>query len=320
MERGEHGVTPRPRVAVVVLNWYGRDDTLRCLRSLAERSGAGCSLWLVENASREFTADEVAGLVPGGRYLRSATNLGFAGGCNLGIRESRRDETDFVLLLNNDTIIAPDAVTGMVQTAEADPAVGVVGAKLMQTGTPTRLECVALRVDLRWGRVYQTGFDETDHGQYDGLTDVTAVSGAAMLVRRTVWERLGGFDERYFAYFEDVDLCLRARREGFKVRVAPRAVVWHKGRASTGGVVPPQSLYYATRNHLMLMAEHGRGGRAARAARSMTVAFLNAAYALHRGHGSRVARLLAVSRGVRDYGRGVVGPWPSADFLATRMS
>jgi GT2 family glycosyltransferase len=274
----------------------------------------------VENASREFSADEVARLVPGGHYVRSPANLGFAGGCNLGARESRGAAAAFALFLNNDCVIAPDALAAMVRVAETDPAVGIVGAKILQAAAPGRLESVALRVDRRGGRVHSTGLGETDCGQYEGLIDVTAVSGAAMLVRRALWERLGGFDERYFAYFEDVDLCLRARRAGWTVRAAPRAVVWHKGLASTGGVTSADTLYYATRNNLMLMAEYGRGGGAARAARSMYLTALHAAHALHPGRGSRAERLRAVSCGVRDYGRGVVGPWPAAGRLALRTS
>jgi GT2 family glycosyltransferase len=300
-------------VAVVVLNWHGRADTLRCLHSLAQLSYPRWTVWLVDNGCREFSADEVARLIPGGRYLHSATNLGFAGGCNLGIRESLRGGAELVLLLNNDATIAPDALAHMVRAAEADPSVGIVGAKIMQAAARSRLEGAGLRVDLRWGRLYQIGFGELDRGQHDDRVEVAAVSGAAVLLRRAVCECLGGFDERYFAYFEDVDLCLRARRAGFRVRVAPAARVWHKRSASTGGSSSPQSLYYATRNHLMLMAEHGHRRGPARLVRASIVVLLNAAYALRAGHGSRAQRLHAVCCGLGDYVRGTVGAWPRRD-------
>lgn len=299
-----------PSVAIVVLNWHGRTDTLQCLHSLAQLSYPQRSLWLIDNGCREFSADEVARLVPGGRYLHTATNLGFAGGCNLGIRETLLTGAEFILFLNNDATIAPEALSLMVQAAEADSTVGIVGAKVLQMVDPSVLECAALRVDLRWGRLYQIGFGEPDCGQYDDLADVTAVSAAAMLVRRTLCERLGGFDERYFAYLEDVDFCLRARQAGFRVHVAPQARVWHKGKTSTGGATSPHSLYYATRNHLMLMAGHVHRSGAARLLGATIVVLLNAAYALRASHGSRCAQLQAVWRAVRDYRRGGVGAQP----------
>jgi GT2 family glycosyltransferase len=309
---------PLPSVAVVVLNWHGRADTLCCLHSLAALSYPRFSMWLVDNGCREFSAEEVARLVPGGSYLHSDTNLGFAGGCNLGIREALRTGTDFVLLLNNDATIAPEALTWMVQAAEADSAVGIVGAKVLRMAEPSVLECAALHVNLRWGRLYQIGFGEPDRGQYDHLVDVTAVSGTAMLLRRALCERLGGFDERYFVYLEDVDLCLRARQAGFRVNLASHARVWHKGKASTGGATSPSSLYYATRNHLTLMAEHAHRTGAARLLGATIAVLLNATYALRTGVGSRRKRLLAVWRGIRDYRRGAVGARRSCGAVSDR--
>lgn len=291
-------------VGIVVLNWYGRSDTLVCLRSLAALSYPEYSVILIDNGCHEFSPTELNALLPGARYLQTESNRGFAGGANLGIQHALEAGADYVFLLNNDAVVEPDALSEMVRVAEAEPSVGIVGALLLQMERPGRLEAAGVRVDLHWGRLFETGFGEDDHGQYDHVNDVAAVSGGAMLLTHAVCERLAGFDERYFCYLEDVDLCLRAQRVGFRVRLAPRARVHHKGKGSSGSEPSALSVYYATRNHLILMDEHGVGSRYRRLLRRAVIVTLNVAYALR---GDWLSRLRAVYRGVGDYRRGVVG-------------
>ncbi len=294
-------------VGIVVLNWHGRSDTLVCLRSLAAVSYSNCSVILIDNGCHEFSPTELNALLPGAHYLQTESNRGFAGGANLGIQHAIEAGADYVLLLNNDAAVEPEALSEMVRVAEAEPSVGVVGALLLQMDRPGRLEAAGLRVDLRWGRLFEAGFGEDDHGQYDRVTDVAAVSGGAMLLRRALCERLGGFDERYFSYLEDIDLCLRARKIGFGVHLAPLARVHHKGKGSSGGTQSALSVYYATRNHMMLMDEHGVGSSVQRTLRRATVVTLNLAYALRGNWSARPARMRGVLRGLADYRRGVVG-------------
>jgi GT2 family glycosyltransferase len=138
--------------------------------------------------------------------------------------------------------------------------------------------------------------------------DVDAVSGCVMLVRRTVFERAGLLDERYFFGFEDIDLCLRARAAGIRTRLAGDSVVYHEGSQAIGGR-SPRRLYFATRNHLMLAAAHGNGdGRLKRTARAMLVAALNLGYAVKAPGGSLPARVAASLQGLGDYLVGRHGP------------
>ncbi len=295
-----------PSVFIVVLNRHGRAYTLTCLQSLAAVAYPRTSLILIDNGCQDFSADEVARLLPGAGYLRSDVNLGFTGGVNWGIRHALGLGADYVFLLNNDTIIDPAALTELVSVAAADPHIGIVGAKLLQLDAPDRLESAGLRINLTTGRLYQIAFGERDTGQYDDTSDVAIVSGGAMLLRRTACERLGGFDDRYFRYLEDVDICLRARHAGFRVVLAPRARVYHKGKGMTGGQTSPLIVYYATRNQLLLMHDHAPRGRLLHFARAAIVLVLNAAYAL-REPGTRRARLRALWRAMRDYKRGALG-------------
>jgi GT2 family glycosyltransferase len=300
-----------PLVAIVVVNWHRRDVTLGCLRALRALTYERWLLVLVDNDSTDFTAEEVHTLAPEGRYLRTTANLGFAGGSNAGMRAALETDAAYVWFLNNDAEPEPEALSELVAAAAPDATIGVAGAKILRGNDGERFDSIALDVDLRSGRIYLTGHDEPDHGQYDQLRDPIAVSGCAMLVRRTACEKLGGFDERYFAYLEDADLCLRARVAGFRVIVAPRARVRHQRAEATQGRQSISSLYYTTRNHLRLVDEHGDGGAMTRALRRLAVAWLNAAYALRGASGGKGARLQAVWQGVRDYHRGVVGARPS---------
>ncbi|MFI5394388.1 MAG: glycosyltransferase family 2 protein [Candidatus Binatia bacterium] len=296
-----------PPVGVVVLNWHGRADTLQCLRSLAALTYPQRSVILVDNGCQEFSPDEVAALVPGAQYLRTDTNLGFAGGANLGMRAALARGAAYVWFLNHDAQPEPQALTELVAAARADATRGVVGPKIVQQRDPRRLDSIALRIDLWRGRIYLVGHDAVDQGQYDGLAEVDAVTGCAMLVSRVACERLGGFDERFFAYLEDADLCLRAHAAGFRVWAAPLARVLHNRAPATHGRQSVSSLRYTTRNHLLLMRRHSPCTGARRALLVGAVVALNLAYAVRAGD-DVPARLRAVWRGVRDYARGAVGP------------
>lgn len=296
-----------PRVGIVVVNWRRRDVTAACLRALQALTYEPWFLVLVDNDSADFTEDDVATVAPGSVYVRTSENLGFAGGCNLGMRAALAGNAAHVWFLNNDAEPEPDALTELIAVAAADATIGIVGAKILRGSDPRRLDSIALDVNLRNGRIYLTGHDEADCGQYDQRADTIAVSGCAMLVRRAACERLRGFDERYFAYLEDADLCLRARVAGFRVLVAPRARVHHQRAGATANRQSVSSLYYTTRNHLRLVDEHGDGGPCTRALRRTIVLGLSLAYAVRSGVADKGARVRAVWDGMRDYHRGIVG-------------
>jgi GT2 family glycosyltransferase len=294
-----------PLVGVVVLNWHGRGKTKRCLGALAQLTYPSFFVVLVDNGCSDFEAAELAVFAPHSRYLRTEDNLGFAGGANLGMREALAAGAEYVWFLNNDAYPEAAALDELVLAiAGAD---GIAGAKTLLANDHNRLDSIALDVDTRSGRVYLQGHSEIDRGQYDHLSEVTAVTGCAMLVSRSVCATLRGFDETFFAYLEDADLCLRARAAGFRVIAAPRAQVLHDRRTTTSGRQSAASIYYTTRNHLMLMQRHGSGGLAHRLLRTVMIVSLNLAYAIRAGGPPFALRVRAVLHGVRDYQREVLG-------------
>jgi len=290
----------------VVLNWHGRAHTLACLQALRALDYHDWCLVLVDNGCSDFSAEEVDRLVPGACYVRTETNLGFAGGANLGCREALARGAAYVWFLNNDARPEPGALAELIAAAAHDTRLAIVGAKILQAGDPSRLDSIALRLDLHSGRTYLLGHDEVDRGQYDTLDDAIAVTACAMLASARSLQQLRGFDETFFAYLEDADLCLRARAAGFRIGVAPKARVLHARPSARAGRQSISSLYYTARNHLLLMDRHAPQSWPRRWFRVATISALNAAYALRSG--SRpFARLEAVRRGVRDYRRGITG-------------
>jgi GT2 family glycosyltransferase len=220
-------------VAVVVINWKLKEETLSCLRSVQQLEHA-CQMIVVDNGSGDCSAEYLAHHVPQAKLLVLPTNLGFAAACNHAIATALQNTNcEYVLLLNNDAMIERRAVSELLRAAQAHPTVGILGPKVYCRDQPDRLWYAGARRRRRVLAAAGTGRGELDRGQYDTLREVDYVFGAAMLVRRGVFEQIGLFDEQFFLYLEDMDFCLRAQASGFTLLFVPQAHVWHAGSAST---------------------------------------------------------------------------------------
>lgn len=228
--------TSPPSVAVVVLTWNGRALTLDCLRSLEALTTPNVRIWVVDNASTDGTVDAVRARY-GARLsiVENPSNLGYAGGNNVGVRRALDDGARFVLLLNNDTTVDPALVEELLRPMPEPNTIGITAPKIYYAEPPNRIWYAGGEISLWKGAARHIGIRETDRGQYDAPRDVDYATGCALLVRREVFERVGFLDEAYRAYFEDADLCMRAGRAGFRIHYVPRAKVWHRISASTGG-------------------------------------------------------------------------------------
>jgi GT2 family glycosyltransferase len=225
-----------PSVAVVVLTWNGRDLTLDCLRSLEAVATPHVRVIVVDNASSDGTVAAVRS-----RHrdrvdvIVNASNLGYAGGNNAGIRHALEGGARFVLLLNNDTTVAPDFIDELLRPMQESNDIGITAPKIYYAEPPNRIWYAGGEISFWRGTARHPGIRETDRGQHDRARDVDYASGCALLARREVFEKVGLLDEGYPAYFEDADLCMRAARAGFRIRYVPGAKVWHRISASTGG-------------------------------------------------------------------------------------
>lgn len=262
--RGE--VAAAPRVGVVVLDWNGGLDTLAAVDSVfSDTAGLDVDAIVVDNASREPVLDEVRRRHGSVRTVASPRNEGYAGGNNLGIRLALDAGAEYVLVLNNDALLRPGALRALVDTARADPAVGAVGAKILRTEDPSRLWLAWGEINWRQSLVRLVGAGRLDGPRWSVARDVPWVSGCAILLSRRALERIGAFDEEYFAYHEEVDWCARAREAGLRVVWQPAAVVLHRGQASSGGATyVSRKQYLAARNAVRFVRSHGTAMERAR--------------------------------------------------------
>ena len=225
------GASTGPRVTVIIPVYDDTAMTLACLRSLADDqpSEARVEYVVVDDASPTDVAAQLA-QIPGITFLRNGENLGFLRTCN---RAALLSKADYLVFLNNDTLVRPGWLDELVRTAERDPRIGVVGAKLIYPdGTLQEAGGLIWRDASGWN--YGRG-ERADDPAYEYVRDADYCSGAALLVRRSLFNQLGGFDERYApAYFEDSDLCFAVRRAGSRVVYQPRSVVVHR-EGGTGG-------------------------------------------------------------------------------------
>ena len=295
---------PAPRVAVVVLDWNGPDDTLACVASVVASTHRPLDVWVVDNGSRAPVLDEVARRHPGVRTIANARNLGYAGGNNVGIRAALAAGAGWVLVLNNDARLRPDTVAEMVAVARRDPLIAAVGAKILHLDDPGRLAMAYGEVDYRQSLVRLVGENEPDApGAYAAERDVDWVSGCAILLARPALEAIGGFDEEFFAYHEEVDWCATARERGLRVVYAPKAVVLHRGSASSGGsTFVSRRQYLTARNMVRFVRKHGSLAERCRFA-LLFAAMLPTSYVKRRRRGEGEGVLLKL-RGALDALRG----------------
>lgn len=262
-------------VSLVIVNWNGRNDTLECLQSLAkletdevkvriivvENGSTNKSLSISEQDLQNIKSDSTIDL----ELVESKKNLGFSGGNNLGIERSLKLGSAYVLLLNNDTIVAAGLLQQLLSTSAADPQVGVIGPKIYfapgfefhqdrytQSERGKVIWYAGGVIDWANMLAYHRGVDEVDEGQYNRRQKTDFVSGCCMLVRAEVFRKVGMLDDQLFLYLEDLDFCLRAKKAGFKLIYDPEAFIWHKNASSTERPGSDLHQYYQTRNRLII--------------------------------------------------------------------
>jgi GT2 family glycosyltransferase len=263
------GTIPDPRVSVIVVTYNGAHLLPGCLDALLAQSGVGgpVEVIVVDNASTDGTLSLLADHYPAVTVLASPRNTGFAGGVAVGLVHC---SAPVAVLVNNDAVVAPGFLTAVLDPF-ADPGVGAVCAKVLLAGDG-RINSVGAEVTADgFGR--DRGWLEPDDGRYDEPGEVFVGSASALALRKQAIDQVGGIDERYFLYYEDIDLTWRLRLSGWSVVTAPRAVVSHVHSATVGkGSLVHE--YYSERNRLLTMVKDGSARLALRAALAQPVTTL----------------------------------------------
>ncbi len=229
-------------VTIVVLNWNGRDCTLACLESLARARLDGATVMVVDNGSRDGSVDAIAARFPDVLLEALPENRGYAGGNNVGIRRALDAGAGAVLLLNNDTVVAPDFLAPLVDVLNGSPEAAGVSSAIMRLDSPEVLAEAYLELYFGFGIVRRRGVNALPGEGYDRVARVDAGVGCSLLLRAEALGTVGLLDESYFAYHEEVDWCVRARRAGFQLFYQPFSRVWHHVSKSTDAGRPSRTL------------------------------------------------------------------------------
>ena len=288
-----------PAVTAVVLDWNGGTEAVEAVESLAASVYANLRTILVDNASRVPAIDEIRRRHPDVVAIANPSNLGYAGGNNVGIRAALAGGARYVLVLNNDARVRPDTVAELVRVAQSDDRVAAVGAKILQAEHPARLWMAWGEVSWRQSLVRLVGQDRLDGPSFARERDVAWVSGCGLLLSRRALDEIGLFDEDFFAYHEEVDWCARARARGLRIVYAPRAEVLHRGEGSSGGGrYVSRKQYFVARNSVLFARRHGSPSERLRFAVAV-LASLPFQYLRRRLSGEEAGVALKI-RGMRD--------------------
>lgn len=233
------------KITVVIVNWNGERFLERCLSALLTQTVAPHEIILVDNASSDASLD-IARRFPTVRLLAQKENLGFARGNNLAIRVVSA-ESQWIVLLNPDAFAEPRWLEALLAVAQANPGFDFFGSKLVTAADQAVLDGTGDAYHLS-GLVWRTAHGVPVLALGESECEIFSPCAAAALYRRSVFEKVGGFDEDFFCYVEDVDLGFRLRLAGYRCLYVPQSVAHHVGSGTTGGQHSDFSTYYGHRN------------------------------------------------------------------------
>lgn len=240
-------LTKGPKVSVIIPNWNGKKFLKTCLDSLETQTFRDFKAILVDNGSSDGSVEFLRENYPEVEIIALDKNYGFAKGNNIGIEETLKDkDVKYIALLNNDTKVEPDWLKELVKVAELDGQIGSCQPKVLSLDDPKIIDAIGIRITKN-GKAIQIGYETEDRGQHNQVKEVFGACAGSALYKREMFDQIGLFDEDFFAYFEDVDLVLRARLAGWKCMYVPKAIVYHV-HSATYGKDSPFKGYFLTRN------------------------------------------------------------------------
>jgi GT2 family glycosyltransferase len=267
----------QPKVAIIILNWNGWKNTVECLESLYQIDYPNYEIILIDNGSKDDSVEKIQAYAAGKLKVESnffqynpsnkplkltksaipsrftkelilieeKKNLGFAQGVNIGLHLAQKQPADYALLLNNDIVVDKRFLSELIDEAEVSPQIGIAGPTLYYYNRPTTIDFAGEDLNL-WkvkGKEYCT--------KSKNSREVDKIEGSCMLIRKSVLDKVGFLYPKFWAYWEETDLCFRTKKAGFKVVYLPKAMVWHKVASSLGGENNNLRQYFLNRNRFL---------------------------------------------------------------------
>ncbi len=245
-----------PKVIVITLNWNGERWLKDCLDSVLALTYPNFGIVVVDNGSTDGSVGLITSHYPSVGLIRNPENLGYARGFNRGLEQAASLDADYFLIMNNDTVIDPHALTALVQCAQSAPAAGFVTGKVYYHDHPTVLQTVGKKQNAATCQTSAIGTGENDHGQYDEAKERDFVDDIFVLVDRRLYKDVGGYDPQFYLQAEEYDWQLRAKKQGWRCYYTPGAKIYHRVSMSMGGAGSPVGRYFDTRSTMVAIYRH----------------------------------------------------------------
>jgi hypothetical protein len=245
------------KVFIILLNWNGKEDTLECLESVRSVDYPNFDTIVVDNGSGDESVKAIRKEFPEVKVIEIGKNLGYAGGNNVGIRYALRNGADYILILNNDTIVDPQLLKAFINAAIQIHQPGILSPKIYYFSNRKKIWYAGGQQIKQTARFRHIGMgrDENDT-EYKTIMETDYASGCALFTNASVFNAIGLFDEKFFLTYEETDFCYKARNKNIRCYVVPEAKVWHKISVSFGGEKSPMFIYFLTRNRLLWAERH----------------------------------------------------------------
>jgi len=251
-----------PKLAIVLINYLQDDLTLDCIKSIKNSNYDNTEIILINQISTKDSENKFKSEFPELTFISTERNIGFASACNLGIRKALEGKAEIICLLNNDTIVLPDTFLNLMRGFSLSGDVGIVGPKIMYYDKKDKVWFGGGKLLLNKGaKTVHLDMNQLESESNNNIKEVDFITGCALMFKREVLEKVGLLDERYFAYFEEVDFCYRVKKAGYKILYIPQSRLYHKVSSTTKKYFSGLINYYKFRNRLYFLKKHLPLGR-----------------------------------------------------------
>lgn len=243
-----------PLVYIIIINYNNYQDTIECVESLEKINYKNFKILIVDNNSSNDSINRIKTSYSKYEVMQLKDNLGFAGGNNVGIKKALKSGADYILLLNNDTIVEADFLGIMLESfTNSNNKIGIVGSKIFSYYNKELSEGIG-NIDFFRFITSNSTFNNDNKSKLE--QEVNFVSGCCMLIKSEVFNMVGLLPEEYFMYYEDTDFCLKTLEKGFKIIYNPKSIIYHKVSSSSGGKQSPFSIKWNNRNRIIFMNKY----------------------------------------------------------------
>ena len=244
------------KIYVILLNYNGSEDTIECVKSIVENEKKiEYEIVVVDNKSTDDSVSKLRQL-SNITFIESNENGGFAKGNNIGIEYSIKQGAEYILLLNNDTVIEKNAISILEDCLDQHKDVGIIGSRIMYFENKNLINYCGGKLNWLKATTIHEGYKKEYIQQKENFKYTEFITGCCMLIRKEVIQKIGYLPEEYFMYYEDTDYCMKAQENGFKLAVCTDSVIYHKVSVSSGGENSPFSIKWGNRNRLIFMNKY----------------------------------------------------------------